>query len=93
MIWHLHSVSEPRGEERSCNTDEVVEDRDSHSQHKGDTAHEGDEEDPGGPSHDSMIVKMSRVSEDSDEDDLRGCVDVERASNEQVGQGDAVCGL
>lgn len=90
-VWgNLHSVGEPRGKERRSNTNEVVEDRHTNSEKEGQTVAKDNEGDPDTPAGDGVAVEMLRVAENADKDDLGGGVGIERASEEEVGDGDAV---
>lgn len=55
---NLHPVGEPRCEECCRDTDQVVEDRYSHGEHKGNGAHESDQENPHTPANEGVFVKM-----------------------------------
>ena len=87
------SISVPAGEKSRGDSNQEVKDRYSNSQDESSGIHDEDQENPNTPAQNGMGVYVPGVTEESDEKKFSGSVRVERASNQEVGNGDTVGSL
>lgn len=87
------AVRVPRREQRRRDPDEVGEDGNGDGEHERGTVHQQHQEDPRRPAQHGMRVEIVRAPEKSDEEQFGGRVRVQRAGDQEVGDGDAVSGF
>lgn len=83
----------PTCKQRRRDPNQVREDRHSDSQNKGSGIHEQNQKSPGSPADQRVAMEMIGVAEQTEENQLRCCVCIQAASNQEVTDGDPVRGL
>lgn len=86
-------VSVPRGEERGCNTNQVIEDGYPNGQDESCSVHDEDEEHPSAPSEHGMAMEVDALPEEPNEEELSGGMGVQASCDEEIRDSDPIRGF